>query len=428
MPGLMNTELPDRPRGAPAYQDIFEQYVDEASFLWILRSISVKQPHYLPKDVLELEMRIDANLDGLMTSLETGWQACTDAMSIEEPGEIFTASVVAFRSRDPVKIQAVVTTGLADQRMAKGLISALGWLPGQIVYPWIQKFLTSKDLDHKYLALAACSIRRENPETHLAKILQREDCRANSRLHARALRLAGELKRNDLLSDIENAMQSDDEQVKFWANWSATLLGNKAAVNRLQDFIQHDDPALGVPALNVVFRVLPLELARSWISRLAEDPKNARTVVKATGILGDPHAVPWLIGKMRDAKMARLAGESFSMLTGIDLERHELAVDIPEDISVIPNDDPEDDDVGLDEDENLPWPDSEKVGFLWQKYGRHFMPGQRYFQGKPVEAGALLDKLRNGYQRQRQAAAYELALLEPDRMLANTAARVGVLQ
>ncbi|MCP3852889.1 MAG: hypothetical protein GY694_22075, partial [Gammaproteobacteria bacterium] len=52
-----------------AYGDTLEQLADNASFLWILRSIAVEQPHYSVSDILELEQRIDAQLDGLMTSI-----------------------------------------------------------------------------------------------------------------------------------------------------------------------------------------------------------------------------------------------------------------------------------------------------------------------------------------------------------------------
>jgi hypothetical protein len=56
--------------------DIYEQYLDNASFLWVLRSIVVNPPHYFYSDIQQLDQRIEAQLDGLMTSIESAWPIC----------------------------------------------------------------------------------------------------------------------------------------------------------------------------------------------------------------------------------------------------------------------------------------------------------------------------------------------------------------
>ncbi|MBT8439896.1 MAG: TIGR02270 family protein [Gammaproteobacteria bacterium] len=406
-----------------AYRDIYEQYVEQASFLWILRSIAVEQPHYNAADLLELEQRIEAQLDGLMTAVEDAWDICVQALELEEPGEVFTAAVIAFRSHDVSKIQKVIEVGLANDETVKGLISAMGWLPGELVHPWINKFLTSKDLNHKYLALAACSVRRENPGEYLNKILERDDCKQHEKLYARALRLIGELRRLDLMSHLSEALSAEQKDIKFWSNWSAILLGNRAAASNLETYV-FNTGVHQVNAINIAFRVLPIEQARSWISKLAADQNQNRSVIQATGVLGDPHAVNWLVAKMRDPLSARLAAESFTYITGLDLEQNKLVAETPPAISAQPNDETDDDDVSLDEDENLPWPDPEKVSSIWMRQGQSFISGQRYFMGKPITVEWLNNKLVAGTQRQRHASVIELALSDSTSQLVNTRARV----
>jgi len=303
------------PRAA-AYRDIYQRYVDEASFLWILRRVAAKQPHYFPADLAELEGRIQAQLDGLMTAPELGWEACQAMLGLEEPGEAFTATVTAMRSREMGKIQQAVEAGLASPRATPGLISALGWLPAAQVESWIAKFLAGKDLRHKYLGIAACSVRRQDPAEALSNILAREDCREFGPLYTRALRLTGELRRQDQMPAVQAARGNTDPTVRFWALWAAILLGDRAAAAELQPFVLQGGPHQR-RALELAFRVLPVEQAREWISALAKDPAQARTVIQATGVLGDPHAVNWLIGKMADSKLAKLAGEAFSAITGV---------------------------------------------------------------------------------------------------------------
>ena len=405
------------------YRDVFEQYVDNASFLWVMRSIAVDQPHYRPHDILELEQRIESQLDGLMTSIEPAWSACVDGLETEDSGEVFTSSVVAYRSHDINKIQKVVEVGLSNMQTAKGLISALGWLPGNLVHSWIKKFFTSKDLNHKFLAVAACSIRRENPDELLNRILERADCRENTSLYARSLRLVGELRRLDLMPFLDTAITSDNEDARFWALWSSALLGKRDIINLFEPFVFNPGPYQNI-AINLVFRILPIEYARGWISTLAKSGDQSRAVIQATGILGDPHAVNWLISKMQDESLAKLAGEAFSVITGIDIEEQQL-VDESKSNNATENDDDTSDQLDiLGEDENLSWPDHEKIKRLWMNYGRNFISGQRYFLGKTISAEHIKSRLQTMTQRQLRASSYELALVDSTVPLLNYRARV----
>ncbi|NOX90993.1 MAG: TIGR02270 family protein [Gammaproteobacteria bacterium] len=406
------------------YKDIYEQYVDDAAFLWILRSVAIEKPYYKASDILELEQRIEARLDGLMTSLDPGWEACETALELQEPGEVFTSMVIAMRSHEAAKIKTAVDVGLENEIATPGLISAMGWLPAEIANPWTERFLKGKDMDHKYLGLATCSVRRTDPGEILTNILQRDDCRQHEKLYSRALRLVGELRRQDCMPTINTAMKADSENVQFWAIWSAALLGHRACIPDLQPLV-FKTGAYQNMAIQLAFRILSVEQAREWISRLSEDESQIRAVIKATGVLGDPHAINWLIGKMQDPKLAKLAGESFTYITGVDLEKYHLLTDESESYSIIPDDDADvDDNVDLDEDENLPYPDAEKVAAVWRDRGQHFIVGRRYFMGRSITVELLKNKLVSGTQRQRHASALELALNENDVQLPNTRTRI----
>ncbi len=406
----MNTNNAFQTDNVDVFQDIFEQYVTDGAFLWLLRSNAVKQPHYSVAELAELEQRIDNNLNALMTSLDKAWDVCLEALELEQAGEVFVASVTAFRSRDIDKIKIAVDAGLTSQENLKGLVSALAWLPGKLVHSWVQKFLNSKDLDHKYLAIAVCSARREDPGDILPSILQREDCLAHIDLHASTLRLIGELKLANLHWALKNASTSDEPEICFWASWSSVLIGDNNAVTQLYDFVCTPGE-LQSRAIQIAFRVLSVEQGRHWISTLAGNPEHSRAVIEAIAVLGDPHAVPWLIDKMRNMDVARFAAEAFTTITGIELERYHLSVEASDEIEVLPDDNPDNEDVSMDDDEHLPYPDVDKIAYTWKKYGSRYNAGQRYFLGKIITGPALELVLMNGLQRQRAAAALELALL-----------------
>lgn len=408
-----------------AYCNFCEQIADDVSFLRVLRGIVINQPNFYKQDLINLDARIDTKFDAMMSMPEESWKICSAAMDIQQVGEIFTAAVLAFRSLDVAKIQYVIGVGLSSQEGFKGLVSAMAWLPGRFCHSWIKKFLTSKDLNHKYLAIAACSLRREDPRDYLTAILKREDCLAHAKLYARSLRLIGELKRRDLVAALPIALKSDNPDILFWASWSSIMLGDNSALKNLQPY------SLKVNihqsrAIELAFRVLPVEIAREWISLLAKDAAQIRQVITATAVLGDPHAVNWLIAQMRVPELSRLAGEAFTTITGIDLLEHKLFLDeIPNLDHQLPNgdsaDDINDDNVALNDDEQLPFPDVDKIAAVWQKYQQRFIPAKRYFMGQLIGVDHIERVYISGNQRQRRAAALELALLQPACYLFNHA-------
>lgn len=408
-----------------AYRDLYEQSVIEASFAWLRRAGAVHHPRYTLADLAKLEQHIAAPLEALMTSPGVAWECCEQALALGEPGEQFTATVIALRSHDVHPIQTAVEAGLSNTRATKGLISALGWLAPDLVAPWIARFLHGKDPRHKYLGVAACGIRRDDPGEALGSLLGREDCRQHAPLYARALRLAGELRRRDLTKAVQAAADSPQPTISFWANWSQILLGAHAAVKNLEPLVFTAGPHRA-RAVQTAFRVLPVEPAHAWISTLSQDPANARTIIAAIGVLGDPQAVPWLLGKMADPRLARCAGEAFTSITGVDIMKYQLHEARPLDAATLAEDEVADAQASLDDDQGLPWPDVDKVAAWWRQHGAHFKAGQRHFLGKPITRDWLEHNLSASGMRHRQAAAWELALAHPDARFINTCAKVMV--
>jgi uncharacterized protein (TIGR02270 family) len=146
-----------------------------------------------------------------------------------------------------------------------------------------------------------------------------------------------------------------------------------------------------------------------------------RLALAATGAIGDPCYVPWLIHEM-NSPLASAAGEAFALITGVDLDKQQLWANRPSTVESGPNDNPDDPNVDMDPDDGLPWPDVKKVEAWWQANAGRFQKGMRYFMGQPVTKEHCIHVLKTGYQRQRILAAQYLCLLEPGTPLFNTAA------
>lgn len=387
---------------------------DSAAFLWLLRRGSLTQPDYNQADVYELDDRIESYLDMLTTYPDVAWSLSEESLQINQPGEIFVAGIIAFLSRDIKKVQKVTDVALQDHATLDALSYSLAWLPSSYTQSWIRKFLLSKNLDHKLLALLACEQKQEDPKELLRNILDREDCRLHERLYSQALKQAGELKRFDLLPLIRLGLNSAYVDCQYWARYALILMGELDYVKELRPWILKEGPTQAT-AILLAFRLLPLAEAKQWLLEILQDPSQMRLAIRACAILGDPQAVPWLIKTMQDARYAQLCAEAFSAITGVNLEEQGLILsDLPDLDQLLPDTEDEDS-FSLDQDQYLPFPDASKIGAIWQKYQNRFKAQHRYFLGQPIDASFTflesLEKIKSiASMRQCHRIAYEFAL------------------
>jgi len=392
---------------------VLSQQGDQAFFLWGLRSRAVNAPHYDLTDLAKLDNRVEAHIDGLRIAGEEGWQLCLNELSWEEPGEIFAAAVLALESGNETKIQTVLKAATKSPDLARGFISALGWLDYQVAEPYIKQLCASDEPALRRIGIAGSAIHRKDPGRVLSNAIADPD----PLLRARAIRAAGELGRTDLVPTLQSELRSKDDRCRFWAAWSiALLVGYSNAVETLQTFAETAGP-FRERALHVALRRMDINSAGRWQRQLAANPKSARSAVIAAGIIGDPAFVPWLIEQMSNPPLARVAGEAFTMITGVDVAYEDLDADKPEGFESGPTEDPNDDNVEMDPDDRLPWPDADLIANWWEQHNAEFPPGIRHIVGKPITEEWLKQVLRTGRQRQRVGAALELAIMQRDQPL-----------
>jgi uncharacterized protein (TIGR02270 family) len=167
---------------------------------------------------------------------------------------------------------------------------------------------------------------------------------------------------------------------------------------------------------------MSLDQAQAWLKVLASNQNALRLAVQAAGVIGDPENIPWLIQQMGNPIVARVAGESFSFISGIDLAYDDLDTDKPQGFESGPTENPEDENVDMDRDEDLPWPNTKLIEKWWFTHRIEFTNGTRYLLGKAMAIDSLKEVLRIAKQRQRTAAAIELAMRQPGIPLFNTSA------
>jgi uncharacterized protein (TIGR02270 family) len=413
---------------APFIPDVVEQHCENAATLWLIRDNAVGSSTYRLADLVKLDERIEANVDGLRIAEMSGWSASLDELDQGGAGDFFAAGVLAVESDDPGRLDGVI--GRAYARAAttagepchpaddpwRGLVSALAWVERVHAASAIERLLDTPRPRTRWLGVAACGARRSVLQPGLeAALADREPL-----VRARAARTMGELGRADLRAGLNALLADPDEDCRFWAAWSAARLGTTEGLRALAEFARSAGP-MSDRALDLLLRCLSTERANAFLRPLARDPVRCRTVVRATGVIGDARYIPWLIGQTSDPAVARLAGEAFATITGADLTGLDHAP--PSDVESGPNDDRDDEDVALDEDEGLAWPDPEKLGRWWEAHNGQFSAGTSYFLGTPKPSTDWRAALSGAHQGQRRAAALEFALRQPTRAMFEARAR-----
>ncbi|MCB9761685.1 MAG: TIGR02270 family protein [Alphaproteobacteria bacterium] len=381
-----------RPDDPPIIVDIVSQHVEEAAFLWCMRQQARWEPLHRPEDLRELEDRLEAHLDGLRIAGEPGWALMRELLDDEDEGEVFVPCVLALESGDPARVRSALAYA-EDPETAEGLVSALGWLPWRVVSSAVHELLLSEHLGRVRVGLLASAAHQRFP----GEVLEASLSSSDEPLRCAALQVAGLLDRGELTSRIQASLQHDSAPVQELACAALVRLGQAHLARRLYDLAR----ARGEhPPHHQLLAVRAMEPGPQ--RTLFEELQRSDPVVaaRAAGAAGRPEWVPWLLDQMRDPDVARQAYEAFALVTGADLEDDTLLREPPEGFAPGPSDDPEDEDVAMDPDEDLPWPDIEAVRAWWGERASGFRGGNRYLLGVPWAEVDEERLRREGFVRQ----------------------------
>ena len=396
-----------QPVSRPPIAIFLQQHVDEAVALRAMRSALLRSPHVKLQHLSQADDRLAAHLDGVAIAGSAGRALCEAALESPSPDVIFVAATAAIGSKHWDRLESLFAVGeaLDDSR---GLLSAFGWLEPEDLRGVAASLLRSSNPVRRFAGIAACAMHRVDPGLVSARRLEDPD----SLVRARAWRTAGELGKHELASRAA-AIGDEHPACRFWAAWSAVLLGNRGPALELIAAAATVPGPFEPRALQLAIQAMDVATARELLNSIAPDPAKLRRLIRGCGLAGDPVYVPWLLDSIANPRVARLAGEAFSFVTGVDLMALHLDCTAPEGFASGPNDDPADSNVDLDEDDDLPWPDQRRVRAWWEANSQRFQAGTRYFMGAPVTRENCLRVLKEGYQRQRIAAALYLSLLNP---------------
>lgn len=403
----------------PIIPAIVSQHLEDAAALRSVRSVLVRAPHVKLLHLGRTDERLLAHLDGLSVAGDAGYDMARTALDVPGVGQLFVVAVLAIERRDAAQLDRLVALLEAVPSAGRALASAFGWLPAPLLRGMTAPLLTGDATPaQRWLGITACASHGVDP----GPVLQQAIGDADPRLRSKALRAAAQIGRADLLGTCLAHLQDADPSCRLAAAWSSVLLGDRAeGAQALTEIALRLSPP-DAQALQLALLTADPATARHIVRTLIDARAPLRTAIQATAWAGDARAIPWLIKQMADDRHARLAGEAFSFITGADLALLDLERKPPENVDGGPTEDPADDNVALDADESLPWPDLARLQAWWHAHAERWPRGERCFVGGPADVAHCTQVLRTATQRQRHAAALLLALQRAGMALFNVAA------
>ncbi len=395
---------------------ILRLHAENAGFVASQLRLGHDGPNFRLVELFDLESRLAGHLDALVMGSDAGLELALETLAMAaEYGEVFTAFHLFLHARPGILLSDIAPPEVLLWGQVAALAAAAGWCAPDLIAERMRHWISGQDPMATWIALEVCGNRRVDPKGHLRPLLSHRD----PRVAARAMRLAAEVGRSDLVPDLLRLVDVPDPALRFWAAWAAALLGDRrAAPAILSSLVTADTPA---PVARMVAELLPLvqddQAARASIARLMSDRATERWGILATGTLGAADTLDWLLRQMAEPVLSRIAGAAFCRITGARLSAESL------ELAEFP-DDPDDPVVASCPQESfieakLYWPDPEKLVHWLAPNRARFVAHTRYLLGvaawtiqPPIEATAT-------YQLDQRAVALELATRTPDTPLPN---------
>jgi uncharacterized protein (TIGR02270 family) len=378
--------------------DIVEEHLDEAEFLWEQWEHSIVAPNYTLTEVADgPEERLMAHLDGLVVN---GPQVAerllipTIADVDAEPTRVRAAALALLQSQGEAGVQAVFDAMLEVPPQRLELARALECSDRRDLSSWLSPLLVASDPELRHVAARVLAFHGGGFADAVPGLL----ASARSVDRGLGLRLVPHLPAEPrLLKAVLETLKSSDPELRDIALRSGVLLDLPQAWASALELVSSGDPTAGEALLLLALRGDPAD--QPALIAAAEVDALRGGALWALGFLGTAAAAEAALPWLEDEAHARVAGETFSAITGLDLEDANLTVDEPEVEAVEHR--PEDD---------LPVPDPMGLLLWWRDNRGRFADGQRLISGAQRTNGALWRAVNDGPMRRRAAHLLSLQL------------------
>jgi uncharacterized protein (TIGR02270 family) len=364
--------------------ELYEEYLEEASFLYEQRRGLYNNPEVAWKKIGEFENRLEAHLDGLVVGGSLALDVCKRRAEEGDFGELFAALSVLCRQNHRDLVLSILEK--LDPEDAEKTSAAADALKYELPEVFFQDFVTLLDAGDPKLApilARALGYRRVPCGPQLYSALRR--CAAGAL--PEVIWAVGRVAYRPAHGLLLDYLRSEDEPVRAVAAVALERIGEPAAIDYCLENVASSD-----------WPVLPLALAggRREIAILTELAAKSASQdhLIALGVLGDPTAIPLLMDRLEQPA----AATAIECITGAGLYE---TVFIPDDIDEEALFESEREQLKqgkpLDRGDGRPYGSvvtrisQKREDWLdwWETNAARYVPGVRYRGGDPYSPTAL---------------------------------------
>lgn len=359
--------------------DILEEHFEELAFLWGQRQEALYSPEYTLPELLDLEERIEAHVQGLLIGTENTIPFVEDGLSQDEPLEVFAAAYTLLRLNIDSAARQVMDAFLqAEGPQLDGIREALSHGPIDMVMTLLREAVTSAPAPIAAAAAEALAFHRELDPAfdRLAEFSQDKDAQVRrAALRLTMLVSAPEMLSPDVTAQLSDAAMHDEDP-------SVRAEALQAAVWTMQPWLPehcrtlcdqpHPDNADAILLLAILGQPFDLERILG-VARAAElGPMRFHVL----GAFGHPGIVETLLEAMqsKDPLTAAAAGAAFTKITGADIESDQK-------VQVPPEDGSEPDEFEQEFLDEVTLPDPASARAHWEQVEAEFSNGTRWCHG-----------------------------------------------
>lgn len=389
------------------FPDIVEENLDEAAFLW---------------------GRWEAELGSLTRNLDEIWSWTEDRLSgtidglLVARGELFARVIeralslkdLAFHTV-AAHVLTVVSDGAARPQLATLLCEAQGASLAAML-----RGIEVAHLDGTFSTVTRALLKK-GPQhcAALARIKGFQRAPLGDELRAAwesdtvpeqvtALRAAAFVAEPDVTAWVERGLAHDSPAVRLAAIETGIRQRQRVAWAAAREWAQSGDA--GSAALLRLLAIFGKAPEHQVVYAALADEGSARAAFWALGHVGTREAIEHCLAAMQDPARARLAGEAYAAITGIDLARERLTSREPDDAPSLPpfEEDELDADLVPHREELWPLPDAAACEEHWRRIGASYAPHTRYVRGAPFDLSVLMAAIDKGPMLRRGDYALEL--------------------
>ncbi len=389
-----------------AFDDLFEESLDEAAFLWQRWEAEL---HSLTRNLDEVhswtEDRLHGALDGVRAAGPQLVELGVTAMATDEPSRVAVGAALLGSSAEPAAIEALVhALRTADGPALAAIARGVELLGSRAALRGVAAVLTERATPATDATL--CRLKaflRVAPGRELARAFEHGDARGK----AEAVRSAHHLPVHAAEEWIAHGLASPDPLVRQAAVETGVRRGGRSAWHVVTAQAATLDAA-AAPYLRLL-ALLGSGDDHEIVYAALRVSELRREAVWALGHVGTVRAVDACIAGMKYDELARACGEAYGWITGANLTSDGL--DRREEIPDVPafEDDDLDADLVPPPEAMWPLPDVDKVREHWQARRPAMDPAARHIRGVVASRETLLAAIETGPMLRRPDLVLELS-------------------